>query len=331
MPIQNTTTPNLSVPTTAALSLVSAPNFPLAQGCVAYVVSPPSYWSFQPGYLAAVDAFHVTAAGGGFWQWEGITGDLQATYRGMVEQPIDATGTVTTGTILVTASEYVYRFTAKNGGTIANVIMQTTVAQSTSTAATTLSASAAVAGTGGVVRLTTGSTASWATGDIAVVTGLVGTTEGNGTWALTVVDGTHVELIGSVFVNTYVSGGTVTRSVNTVAIYDSAGNWVAAAADQVAAWEGAAGTQTMAIANTAVGTVKLSPGKVYYLVVICKATTPATMLTVAAAPLGVNIGLTAAKIISGTLATSGVTKLPATITPASIVVTSNIPVWYGIS
>jgi hypothetical protein len=42
-----------------------------------------------------------------------------------------------------------------------------------------------------------------------VVQGVVGTTEANGQWAVTIVDSTHIDLIGSTFVNAYVSGGAV--------------------------------------------------------------------------------------------------------------------------
>lgn len=45
---------------------------------------------------------------------------------------------------------------------------------------------------------------------IVQVFGVVGTTEANGTWAFTIVDGTHIDLIGSSFQNTYISGGSVT-------------------------------------------------------------------------------------------------------------------------
>ncbi len=65
----------------------------------------------------------------------------------------------------------------------------------------------AVAGTGGVVRLTVNNTAQAATNDEVIVGGVTGTTEANGTWPITVIDGTHIELVGSVFKNAYISGG----------------------------------------------------------------------------------------------------------------------------
>jgi hypothetical protein len=65
----------------------------------------------------------------------------------------------------------------------------------------------AAAGTGGVVRLTVNSTSQAKTNDTAIVSAVTGTTEANGTWPITVIDATHIELQGSVFKNAYVSGG----------------------------------------------------------------------------------------------------------------------------
>lgn len=63
-------------------------------------------------------------------------------------------------------------------------------------------------GTGGVVRLTLSDTSMWVTGDTATVSGVGGTTEANGTWTITVVDSTHVELQGTTWANAWTSGGT---------------------------------------------------------------------------------------------------------------------------
>jgi len=61
----------------------------------------------------------------------------------------------------------------------------------------------------GLVRLTVTSTATFATGQTKKVAGVVGTTEANGLWTITVVDATHIDLQGSAFANNYVSGGTI--------------------------------------------------------------------------------------------------------------------------
>lgn len=66
----------------------------------------------------------------------------------------------------------------------------------------------AAAGTGGVVRLTVDNTAQAKSGDQVNVAGVTGTTEANGAFVMTVVDINHIELVGTKFVNAYVSGGT---------------------------------------------------------------------------------------------------------------------------
>jgi hypothetical protein len=65
-------------------------------------------------------------------------------------------------------------------------------------------------GTANRIRLTVTTTALYRDGDAATVTGVGGTTEANGTWPIDVVDGTHVELNGSTFVNAYTAGGVIT-------------------------------------------------------------------------------------------------------------------------
>ena len=66
----------------------------------------------------------------------------------------------------------------------------------------------AVAGTGGVVRLTVNSTAQANTNDVVNVSGVTGTTEANGGYPIKVIDASHIELEGTVFKNAYAGGGT---------------------------------------------------------------------------------------------------------------------------
>lgn len=62
----------------------------------------------------------------------------------------------------------------------------------------------------GLIRLTVSSTAAMTTGDVRRVYAVGGTVEANGTWTITVIDGTHIDLQGSTFVNAYsVSSGFV--------------------------------------------------------------------------------------------------------------------------
>jgi hypothetical protein len=68
----------------------------------------------------------------------------------------------------------------------------------------------AASGTGGVVRLTVNGTSQAKTGEVALVAGVLGTVEANGAFPMTVVDATHIELQGTVFVHAYTSGGLAT-------------------------------------------------------------------------------------------------------------------------
>jgi hypothetical protein len=60
------------------------------------------------------------------------------------------------------------------------------------------------------IRLTVQHTQFLKDGDAVTVSGVAGTTEANGTWAIDVIDGTTIELNGSKFQNAYTSGGIVT-------------------------------------------------------------------------------------------------------------------------
>lgn len=62
----------------------------------------------------------------------------------------------------------------------------------------------------GLIRLTvSGTTVGFTTGQKKAVYGVVGTTEANGVWTITVIDTTHIDLQGSAFAHTYISGGTI--------------------------------------------------------------------------------------------------------------------------
>lgn len=61
----------------------------------------------------------------------------------------------------------------------------------------------------GAIRIT--ATNTYATGDKVLVNGVVGTTEANGTWPVTVISGAAFDLFGSTFTHAYVSGGNARR------------------------------------------------------------------------------------------------------------------------
>ena len=66
----------------------------------------------------------------------------------------------------------------------------------------------------GLVRLTVGSTSGWTTGDYKTISAVGGVSAANGTWAITVVNGTTIDLQGTSFSGTYTSGGIVGGSVD---------------------------------------------------------------------------------------------------------------------
>lgn len=66
----------------------------------------------------------------------------------------------------------------------------------------------------GLVRITVGDSSHWNTGDYITVADVGGTTEANGTWAATVVNGTTIDLQGTTFANAYTSGGYVAGDID---------------------------------------------------------------------------------------------------------------------
>lgn len=72
------------------------------------------------------------------------------------------------------------------------------------------------------IRLTVSSSTGMTTGDTVTVTSVVGTTEANGTWVITVIDGTHIDLQGTTFTNVYTSGGKINGRWNAT----NTNNWV---------------------------------------------------------------------------------------------------------
>jgi hypothetical protein len=87
--------------------------------------------------------------------------------------------------------------------------METTTILVPSTPAA-LTVSTAANNGSGLIRLTISSTSTLATGNEVNVANLGGTTEANGSWIITVIDGSNIDLQGSTFTNAYGNGGTVT-------------------------------------------------------------------------------------------------------------------------
>jgi hypothetical protein len=64
----------------------------------------------------------------------------------------------------------------------------------------------------GLIRLTVNTASGMITDQPVTVADVVGTTEANGNWTITVIDLTTVDLVGSAFTNAYISGGYVVNN-----------------------------------------------------------------------------------------------------------------------
>lgn len=207
---------------------------------------------------------------------------------------------------------YLVKLQAQTGGLISNVNAYVGTAGTSLTAATTTAVSGSANGTGNVVRLTVGSTAGMSTGNVVTVAGVVGTSEANGAWVGTVVNGTHIELQGTTWANAWISGGTVTLSHNLAAVYTSGGTLLTATGDQVSAW-GSTGAVSMALAAAPVFTAAV--GTSYYLAILSNGSgTQPAFEAFGSAPVA-NAGLTAANYRYSTAGTTDVV-LPASFTPS---------------
>lgn len=77
---------------------------------------------------------------------------------------------------------------------------------------TTMAVTGTGAGAGFLIQLVVPDTTGWSTGDTAIVAGVGGTTEANGTFLINVIDATHINIQGTTFINAYTSGGTITNT-----------------------------------------------------------------------------------------------------------------------
>ncbi len=87
----------------------------------------------------------------------------------------------------------------------------------------------------GLVRLQVASTATLTAGQYIAASGVVGTTEANGNWNVNIIDGTHVDLIGSAFVHAYSSGGIIGGSLD--ALMTSLDDFSTATTPELAAFD----------------------------------------------------------------------------------------------
>jgi hypothetical protein len=74
---------------------------------------------------------------------------------------------------------------------------------------------------GGLIEVQVASATGVTSGAAVTLSGVLGTTEANGTWVLTVVDATHFTLNGSTFSNAYVGGGIATYGTAAIALFQA--------------------------------------------------------------------------------------------------------------
>jgi hypothetical protein len=115
--------------------------------------------------------------------------NLDAIYNGWTDRPLQASRTITFASIKYTAA-----------GTQGRALLTRTNL--------TVSISNAVNNGSGLIRITSAAHGR-TTGEKIFISGVVGTTEANGGWIVTVIDATTLDLQGSTFTNTYTSGGTL--------------------------------------------------------------------------------------------------------------------------
>lgn len=134
-------------------------------------------------------------------------------------QVLDDNSTLTTGVIKNFISRYNH-YTRRNikvqGGKVTVLHADTKAGTDFVGVASSQSISGAANNGSGLIRLTVPATDHFDTNQRVAVSGVAGTTEANGTWAVTVIDDTHVDLQGSAFVNAYTSGGTMTTNATLI-------------------------------------------------------------------------------------------------------------------
>jgi hypothetical protein len=236
----------------------------------------------------------------------------------------------TTHTTAASGAVLLFQVVANTGGPVSNVWVSYATAGSVLTAASSGSITGAVSD-GGLIEITQ-TAHGYVTNYVVTISGVVGTTEANGAWVITVVDANHYTLNGSAFVNAYSSGGTAVNSSNAVGIYSSIGAFLSATGDQVSNWE--SGTPSV-LAMPLATPITLTFGNTYWVALTSKGsgTQPGFQcLDVnSTAFQTVNGNLTAANYRYATNPGSGAARLPASINYASNAGANNALFWVGLN
>jgi surface protein len=115
--------------------------------------------------------------------------NLDSIYNGWTNRSLSPSEAISFGTIKYTAA-----------ATAARALL--------TRANSTVTVTNAVNNGSGLIRITTGAAHGRTTSDKIFISGVLGTTEANGGWIVTVIDATTVDLQASTFTNAYTSGGT---------------------------------------------------------------------------------------------------------------------------
>ena len=154
--------------------------------------------------VTVIDSTHIDLQGSAFPSTT-VTG-VANNGSGLIRLGVTSSAYFTTGDSITVAS--VGGIAEADGTWTATVVDSTHIDLQSSAFYNTTVTGAANNGSGHI-RLAVVSTTGVTTGDSVTVAGVVGTTEANGNWTVTVIDLTHIDLQTSTFTNAYVSGGTV--------------------------------------------------------------------------------------------------------------------------
>jgi len=206
----------------------------------------------------------------------------------------------------------------QNGGTIGGLYAVISGGGSGFTAPVTTNVTGTANNGSGAIRLTVTSSAAYSSGQVAIVANVIGTTEANGSWVIAVIDATHIDLVGSTYVNAYLLGGSLYTSSNCMGIYSSSGNFIAASIDMTPYWITGNGCWRAPLATPTATVI----GDFYWIAMLFRASTLPTFRNFstsdaacaradAFSPSGANL------LFASNPAGSGIQALPASFSPAA--------------
>jgi hypothetical protein len=224
---------------------------------------------------------------------------------------------------------YIAKIVAQTGGSVSNLWTVLSSGGGGFVATTTANVTGA-ANASGLIRLALDNASVFSTNDVVVNQNIVWSPSSvtvNGSWAITVVDGTHIDLQGSTFSGSWLVGGTVTRSPNCMGLYDASGNFIAASIDQSGTWTVGNGARASQLVNPTPPSLVI--GTSYYVVILVNVSGGGSFVPTFrgfGTPFAANGNLTGSGLRWATPAAASVggssnptTKLPKTLTPSGFI------------